>query len=288
MINLIYSFDEINKILFDFNKLTNFRVALFDNNFTEFLSCPTRLSRFCKTIRDDKTLNEMCHFCDCQGFTKCAKERKTIIYQCHMGMTEIISPIISSDTIIGYVMCGQFFSSDSFYQTWDNLFLVLKKHNVDIETLHTLHNKYTFFSTDILPSLQHYLEMIGTHLNLTGLLKINKNDLAYQLDNFILENISQPINVEMLCKEFHYQKTNFYKITHELYGISIMKHVRNLKIQVAKNLLSSTDIPINQIAAQIGMDDYNYFTKLFKQLENCTPKEFRRNSIKTTLQSDVW
>lgn len=136
------------------------------------------------------------------------------------------------------------------------------------------------FSTDILPSLQHYLEMIGTYLNVTGLLKMNKNNLAYQLDNYILKNISQPINVEMLCKEFHYQKTNFYKVTHELYGISIMKHVRNLKIQVAKNLLSSTNIPINQIAAQIGMDDYNYFTKLFKQLEKCTPKEFRRNSIK--------
>ena len=76
--------------------------------------------------------------------------------------------------------------------------------------------------------------MIGTYLNVTGLLKMNKNNLAYQLDNYILKNISQPINVEMLCKEFHYQKTNFYKVTHELYGISIMKHVRNLKIQVAK------------------------------------------------------
>ena len=43
-----------------------------------------------------------------------------------MGMTEIISPIISSDTIIGYVMCGQFFSSDSLYKKWDNLLPVLK------------------------------------------------------------------------------------------------------------------------------------------------------------------
>ena len=116
MMNLIYSFDEINKILFDFNKLTNFRIALFDNNFTEFLSCPTRLSRFCKTLREDITLNEKCHHCDFEGFAKCTNERKTIIYQCHMGMTEIISPIISSDTIIGYVMCGQFFSSDSLYK----------------------------------------------------------------------------------------------------------------------------------------------------------------------------
>lgn len=283
MINLIYSFDGISKILFDFNKLTNFRIALFDNNFTEFLSCPTRLSRFCKIIREDKTLNEACHCCDYEGFTKCTHERKTIIYQCHMGMTEIISPIFSSDTIIGYVMCGQFFSSYSFYKNWNDLYPVLKKYDVDIEALHTLHNKYNLFSPDLLPSLQHYLEMIGTYLNLTGLLKINKNDLAYQLDHYILKNINHPINVTMLCKEFHYQKTNFYKVTRELYGISIMKHVRNLKIQVAKNLLSSTDIPINQIAAQIGMDDYNYFTKLFKQLENCTPKEFRRNSIKKNI-----
>ena len=82
----------------------------------------------------------------------------------------------------------------------------IKKQNVDIETLHTLHNKYTLFSTDILPSLQHYLEMIGTYLNVTGLLKMNKNNLAYQLDNYILKNISQPINVEMLCKEFSLSK----------------------------------------------------------------------------------
>ena len=68
-----------------------------------------------------------------------------------MGMTEIISPIISSDTIIGYVMCGQFFSSDSLYKKWDNLLPVLKKQNVDIETLHTLARNIPCFQQTFFP-----------------------------------------------------------------------------------------------------------------------------------------
>lgn len=62
-----------------------------------------------------------------------------------------------------------------------------------------------------------------------------------------------------------------------------MQHIRQLRIQKAKQYLSDTDLHIYEIAELVGIPDYNYFTKIFKKEANCTPKEFRENSIKLPL-----
>lgn len=43
----------------------------------------------------------------------------------------------------------------------------------------------------------------------------------------------------------------------------------------AKVLLSQTRFTISEIAAEVGIDDQSYFTRLFKKYEGMTPKEFR-------------
>ena len=63
-----------------------------------------------------------------------------------------------------------------------------------------------------------------------------------------------------------------------MFGVGIMKHVKNLRIQTAKELLSSTNFPISDIAYEVGFSDYSYFTKVFKEEVRCTPREFRKNN----------
>ncbi|MFR8131502.1 MAG: helix-turn-helix domain-containing protein [Lachnospira sp.] len=40
-------------------------------------------------------------------------------------------------------------------------------------------------------------------------------------------------------------------------------------------LLNTTQSAIQDIAAQCGINDVNYFTKLFKKLKNMTPTQYR-------------
>ena len=42
----------------------------------------------------------------------------------------------------------------------------------------------------------------------------------------------------------------------------------------AASLLLNTSSSINDIAEQVGIDNVNYFYKLFKKAYGCTPREF--------------
>lgn len=44
----------------------------------------------------------------------------------------------------------------------------------------------------------------------------------------------------------------------------------------AKNLLFETDLSIGEVAAELGMEDPAYFSRLFKQHEGKTPQQFRK------------
>lgn len=261
---LSYRSEKILQLLSDFYLLTHFRVAIFKSDFQELLAYPTRLSSLCKAIRSDESLLEACRFCDFNGFNRCKHSKSPIIYQCHMGLTEMIVPIYSNQTIIGYFMCGQIRTSATPVSI--DKFLDKKKETFTV-------------SSEIIQSTQRFLEIMAFHIEKSGCLTENKDSLSYEIDQYILSNLSNPLDVTMLCEKFHYKKTAFYKTTGELYGIGIMKHIQYLRIQKAKEYLSTTDYSVSQIALKVGIADYNYFTKVFKSIEHCTPREYRKNNI---------
>jgi AraC-like DNA-binding protein len=52
-----------------------------------------------------------------------------------------------------------------------------------------------------------------------------------------------------------------------------------VRIEKAKALLKDWDLPISQIALEVGFPDQSYFTKVFKKVERCTPRTFRQKTI---------
>jgi YesN/AraC family two-component response regulator len=60
----------------------------------------------------------------------------------------------------------------------------------------------------------------------------------------------------------------------------IHKYINSLRIQAAIKLLNTSFISIQDIAAHVGIDDCNYFTKVFKKEVGLTPSEYRKNLYK--------
>lgn len=58
-------------------------------------------------------------------------------------------------------------------------------------------------------------------------------------------------------------------------GESAIEHIHNYIIKLAKNQLSKTNAPINQIAHNLGFEYSTYFTRFFKKKTGLTPKQFR-------------
>ncbi|EHS55916.1 hypothetical protein WG8_4069 [Paenibacillus sp. Aloe-11] len=60
--------------------------------------------------------------------------------------------------------------------------------------------------------------------------------------------------------------------------MGIAEHIRSTRIHLAKQLLGDTDAPVYEIAEQVGISDYNYFTKAFKRETGVLPTTYRKES----------
>jgi AraC-like DNA-binding protein len=60
-------------------------------------------------------------------------------------------------------------------------------------------------------------------------------------------------------------------------GFTVGDDLTKVRVDRAKRLLDESEYPISQIAQEVGFSDQSYFTKVFKKLEQCTPREFRQN-----------
>ena len=59
-----------------------------------------------------------------------------------------------------------------------------------------------------------------------------------------------------------------------------MQYVSWLRIERAKVLLLTTDMSITDIANEVGFGSIHYFSRFFKEKENITPNEFRKQGGK--------
>lgn len=64
-------------------------------------------------------------------------------------------------------------------------------------------------------------------------------------------------------------------IFHEQFGTSVMKWRDSLRLQKAKELLLFTELPINEVAEQVGYSDPLYFSRRYKQQFNVAPSVSR-------------
>ena len=59
-------------------------------------------------------------------------------------------------------------------------------------------------------------------------------------------------------------------------GTTLIEYLQNLRIEAAKRLLESGQIPVDDIAIEAGYEDASFFRRLFKRLTGLTPSKYRR------------
>ena len=86
-------------------------------------------------------------------------------------------------------------------------------------------------------------------------------------------------SVDWLSHQLAMSKSYFQHLYKEVFGVSVMNDVIRSRIEHAKYLLSTTDIPITQIAQLCGYKCDLHFMRQFKSRVNTTPSEYRKSVL---------
>lgn len=101
-----------------------------------------------------------------------------------------------------------------------------------------------------------------------------KNNTILKIQKYINTHIHQKLSLNEVADAFgltpNYLSTLFKKNSDS----NFTEYVNNAKIQKAKKLLQENNSKIYEIAQQLGYENAFYFSKVFKKIEGCSPRDY--------------
>ncbi len=95
------------------------------------------------------------------------------------------------------------------------------------------------------------------------------------LKNYIDLHLSEELNLEKCATITHLSVSQTIRAFCKAYGNTPYKYLNEQRFDVAKTLLRDSQLPLQEIAIQLGFADQYYFSSFFKKKCGKSPKEYR-------------
>lgn len=230
------------------------------------------LNPYCMYIKSNPGYYRKCLRCQQYTLKKC-QQQETFAGICHAGVKELIYGIQHNDRAIGFISVSGYASdrshnlrqlpkNDYFYRTH------IKNQEPPRELCDTL-----------IPPLIMMLETLchswyASSQTATQLLDenqlFNRQLLTYISQHYLHLTLSE------LADSFHKSKSSISHSFKQDNGITLKSYCNRLKINDAKALLQTTNLPVTDIAYTVGFESLSYFITVFKKLNGCSPLQYRK------------
>lgn len=97
------------------------------------------------------------------------------------------------------------------------------------------------------------------------------------ITRYVQEHMSEDVSLGVLAEEFHLNPQYISQLFKSEIGVGFLAYLTGIRMERAKKLLLTTDLPVADVAEQSGYGDYRVFTKVFKKNEGVTPSQYRRD-----------
>ncbi|XQW84601.1 GlxA family transcriptional regulator [Thalassotalea piscium] len=120
---------------------------------------------------------------------------------------------------------------------------------------------------------------------LEGAVDRHPDELISQIQFWMQTNLNADLSIAELAKQFGISQRTLTRRFKAANGINAIKFWQRLKIEMAKELLASSNLSIQEISYQVGYQDQGQLTRLFKQELDLTPREYRATVRKKLFSS---
>lgn len=93
---------------------------------------------------------------------------------------------------------------------------------------------------------------------------------------WIAEHYDEPNPVANMIRLSGLVERTFKRRFQQATGMSPLEYVQALRLEEAKHMLETTDLPIEAIANEVGYEDAGFFSRLFKRKIDLTPAQYRK------------
>lgn len=274
--NFTYDKQRLIEWMTDFYSLTKIKTAVYDNDFNYILGFPEKDSDFCTSVKANADGLKNCNLCTKSAIEEVRKKNSLYIYKCHAGLIEAVAPIRINSVIVGYMMLGQIFEKHNKSININKIISNVEKYSIPHAKEYI--NLLTTKSYSEIKAASKIMESCVCYLLMNQVIKEGHGSIAFELNDYIIENISNHLTADDLCKRFKISRNALYKISETYFGMPIAQYITQKRIEKATKLISS-GISVTNVADMLGFCDYGYFGKTFKKITGYTPTQIKEKEI---------
>ncbi|WP_417779216.1 GlxA family transcriptional regulator [Stutzerimonas xanthomarina] len=106
--------------------------------------------------------------------------------------------------------------------------------------------------------------------------KLHLDTRVLQIQEWLEEHFAEKFRFEDVARDHGMSIRNFMRRFQTATGDKPLHYLQRLRIETAKNLLSTTRKSIKTISYEVGYDDASFFARLFRQHTELSPNQYRQ------------
>lgn len=259
---LVVDEKKLYELLKDFHQLTGLKVSFLRDYDTPIIGVPHNICALCRHKQADREFYLKCKESDQRAWSIASRSDKTYIYECHYHLTEAMQPVIIYGKHVGYFLIGQVLTDREKF---------IRLNNPTPQELSML-DELASPTPETLLSSAAILSCLAKYTVLDQCIGIIAQQNLEPVLTYIREHYSERISVADLCRIFHYSRPSLFLHFKNELNQGITSYINDLRLEKSKTLLA--EHPVKEVAAMVGIEDPNYFSRLFRKKYGVPPSAY--------------
>ena len=235
---------------------------------------------FCRLIQRVPAGKNRCKSSGQEACSRLTNKITPSVYRCHAGLIDIAVPIIIRGNCLGYLCSGSVLLKKPGSRDLQNLNQYgryaarLKKAYrrspvIPEQTLQGIADLLLFIANYIVEA-EDKISFLTDHLS--------KCDPTVKAREYLRSHYREKISLADIARVVGLSPSRFDHVFKEKNGQTFVHYLRDIRLEKAKLLLTSSSLRIVEIALEVGFISLGHFNRTFREREGLAPRAYRKKA----------
>lgn len=117
--------------------------------------------------------------------------------------------------------------------------------------------------------------MVCSNLRFANITEGATSDLSSRILAYLGAHYREPLSLDTLANAMGVSRFHLSHMFATKFGIGFKEYLNNLRIECAKGLLRSTELPISEVCLNSGFENQRTFNRVFNENTGISPRDYR-------------